>query len=301
MLLGWDLSMTKTPPKLRRYRELDGKTFLIGVGANKCATSWVYSYLKLLPTVAASPLKELHFFNLNFHPAADRMNVFAMKRLAFHFKQDGDVVDNLRARPSFQASLDRVRMIYDDNAYFDHFARMCTPETKTLCEITPAYSAIGQCGFQYMKAFFAAQEVSLKILFIMRDPVDRLWSHLRYRAQNEPGRDILKTWSGLVEDPEFIGWADYRQTIEALDTVFADRDVLFLFYEDLFCETALSELCAFAGAAFVRQDTAETVNETELKADLPDSVRERLCTLLAPQYAFCRQRFGGKVPDAWQA
>ncbi len=293
--------MSATSLQLRKYHELDGRTFLVGVGANKCATSWVYSYLKSLPEVTVSPLKEVHFFNSKFHSAADQMDLFAVKRLAFHVRQDGDVIDNLRGRASFQASLDRVRMIYDDNGYFDHFARMCTPQTRTLCDITPAYSGIGRSGFQYMKEFFASQDVSLKILYIMRDPVDRLWSHLRYRGQNDPDRDVAETWSEMIEDPELIGWADYRQTVEALDVVFPARDVLFCFYEDLFGDATLNKLCAFADAAYGPPDTTETVNETELKLELPDRARDELRTVLAPQYAFCRQRFGDMVPDTWRA
>ena len=51
---------------LRRYHELDGKTFLVCVGAMKCATSWIHDYLGTLDGVAVSPLKELHFFNTKF-------------------------------------------------------------------------------------------------------------------------------------------------------------------------------------------------------------------------------------------
>jgi hypothetical protein len=288
-------------PNLRHYPELDGKTFLVGVGANKCATSWIHSYLGSSPEVAASPLKEVHFFNARFDPSTSSMDLFALKRLAFHFRQDGDVVENLRNRASFQASLDRAAMIHDDNAYFGHFARICQPQTRTLCDITPAYSAIGQTGFQYMKDFFASQDVSLKILFIMRDPVDRLWSHLRYRQQNHPDLDILTAWPEMIADPQFLAWSDYRQTVEALDTVFQQQDTLFLFYEDMFSKDKLADLCAFADVAYVEPDTGRSVNRTELQIDLPETVADDLRSTLAPQYDFCRQRFANMLPASWRA
>ncbi len=293
--------MPGTSPQLRKYNELGGRTFLVGVGANKCGTSWVYRYLSSLSGVVASPLKEVHFFNAPFHASAEQMDLFAVKRLVFHIKQDGDVVDNLRSRPSFQASLDRVKMIYDVDEYFGHFARICTPDTRTLCDITPAYSGIGRSGFASMRDFVASQDVALKILFIMRDPVDRLWSHLRYRQQNDPSLDVLKNWSEMIQDPELFGWTDYRQTVEAMDAVFPDRDILFLFFEDLFSEATLKKLCAFVDADYLPPKTDEAVNETKLKIDLPDGVCDELLTILAPQYAFCRERFGSGVPDAWRA
>lgn len=293
--------MPVTPGPLRKYPELDGKTFLVGVGANKCATSWVYAYLNSLPEVAASPLKEVHFFDRDVPSTAEATDLFAVKRLVFHLRQDGDVVDNLRNRAAFQASLDRVKMIYDDDEYFGHFARLCTPDTKTLCDITPAYSGLGRDGFASMRDFFASQDVALRLLYIMRDPVDRLWSHLRYRQQKDPKLDVAANWSELIRDPELFGWTDYRQTIEALESVFPDGSLLFLFFEDLFSEAALKDLCAFADATYSPPKTGEAVNETKLKINLPAGAREELRSVLAPQYAFCRQRFGTRVPDAWSA
>lgn len=292
--------MTATPPELRKYEAFDGRTFLIGVGATKCATSWIYTYLRSLEGVSASPLKEVHFFDRTSAAASEQIDLFAMKRLAYHFRQEGDVVENLRNRPAFQASLERVKMIYDSAAYLDHFAGICTADTKTLFEITPAYSSIGHAGFRYMKDFFATQDMVPKILFIMRDPVDRLWSHLRYRDQNTPDLNVLDAWPQMVEDPEIAGLADYRCTVDALDRVFPAENILFLFYEDLFCEATLRQLCTFAGAAYQPASTNESVNETTLKLDLPDQVRDALLDLLAPQYAFCRQRFSEDVPQSWR-
>lgn len=293
--------MPATPQGLRKYQELDGRTLLVGVGAAKCGTSWVSTYLNSLSGVTLSPLKEVHFFNTKLRSTAKEMDLFAIKRLVFHLKQDGDVVENLLDRPSFQASLDRVSMIYDDNGYFDHFARICTPDTGTLCDVTPAYADIGRNGFEFMREFVASQDMSLKILFIMRDPVDRLWSHLRFRQQNEPSLDIQKSWPEMIEDPELFARADYRLTVEALDTVFSGQNILFLFYEDLFSEKTLQRLCTFIDAAYVPPETEKVVNETGVKIDLPDEVRAEFRSILAPQYAFCRQRFGDRVPTTWPA
>ncbi len=288
--------------QLRRFHELDGKNFLMGIGAAKCATSWIYTYLQALPEIAATPLKELHFFSSG-EPSriTGEMDLFAFKRLMFHIKQDGDVVENVRSRSAFQASVDRIKMIYDDNEYFAHFARLCRPETKTLCEITPAYSIIGQGGFERMNEFFASQEMSLKVMFIMRDPVDRFWSQLRFFEQNEPDRDVLHSWPELIEEPDIVQRADYRRTIGALESVFPREDILYLFYEEISCEASLKRLCEFVDVGYAPPDSSRVINETQLKTALPDVVRNRLLDVLAPQYAFCRQHFGNMVPDCWQA
>lgn len=285
---------------LRKYSELSGKTFLVCVGAMKCATSWLHDYFGILPGVTVSPLKELHFFNTKFPAnALGDMDLLALKRLGFHMEHSGGKAENLRCRPSFQASVDRVQMIYDDDAYFGHFARLCNGETRAFCDITPAYSVIGSSGFDYMRQFFETQDIALKLLFIMRDPIDRLWSQLRYMQQINPENDALTKWPDAIRSPRVCARANYKATVGDLDYTFPADDILYLFYEDLFNEASLRQICEFAGIRYLPPDSVETSNRTIIKLGLPENARAAFARLLAPQYEFCRERFGDAVPVVW--
>lgn len=289
-------------PPLRKYQELDGKTFLVGVGAAKCGTSWLYRYLKSLPEVTVSPLKEVHFFDQKFTTHdTEPTNPMAIRRVDDYFEFDVDLAMTLKKHPHFQASIDRLKMIYDDNEYFGHFARICTQRTQTLGDITPAYAVLGRNGFEYMQHFFASQDASLKIIFIMRDPVDRLWSQVRHMQQKNPSLDTARNWPDMIQEPTVIERADYQQTIEALDEIFPAQDVLHLFYEDLFSEASMRKLCLFAGAEFRQGESEERQNETSIKIDLPDAARDQFQKMLQPQYEFCRRRFGDAIPNVWKA
>lgn len=290
------------PPAPRRYRELDGKTFLICVGGAKCATSWVHHYLAALPEVTVSPLKELHFFDMKFASLAlGDMDEVAIKRVGFHLEQGGDLVEYLQLSADFQASVDRMQMVYDDNAYFGHFARLCTPETRAFCDITPGYSAIGPDGFAYLRDFCATQDVRLKLLFLMRDPVERLWSQLRHLQQMNPAARLAERWAEAIESPRICARSDYRGIVSDLDATFPADDILYLFYEELFTEPALRRLCDFAGIGFRPGAVAERKNRTTYERELPGDARAAFMDLLAPQYAFCRERFGAQVPASWPA
>jgi hypothetical protein len=287
---------------LRRYPELDGKTFLIGVGAAKAATSWVHGYLGTLPGVTASPLKEAHFFDTKFSRYQDDpWDPIAVKRAGNYLTHPGDVAAQISKNPHFQACIDRVAMIYDDNAYFAHFARIVAPDTRTLCEATPSYAVLGAEGFAYVKRFFASQAVTLKLLFILRDPVDRLWSQLRHIQQSDPEMDVTACWQDLVERPRIFERSDYRSTVAVLDQTFPAEHLLYLYYEELFTDETLTLLCAFAGAEFQPTDPTERRNETTIKRDLPPDAEAKLRDLLAPQYAFCRERFGRVPTPGWRA
>ena len=289
-----------TDIQFRRYSELDGKTFLICVGAMKAATSWVYAHLSNMPAVAVSPLKEVQFFNARYpENAMYDSDLLAMKRLAFHIGQKGDAVENLNHRPAFQASVDRVQMIYDDNAYFGHFAGLASSDTQVLADITPAYSAIGQEGFEFMRRLCAGQNISAKILYILRDPVDRLWSHMRFLQQLDRTFDPKSDWAKRLDDPALLARCDYEATIMALDRTFPDQDVQVLFYESLF-DHGFSDLCCWLNLTPPKIDVSRRENETSLKMDLPEEAASVFKSLLKPQYAFCHHRFGDALPSAWR-
>lgn len=288
-----------TNRQFRRYSELDGKTFLICVGAMKAATSWVYAHLGEMPQVAVSPLKEVQFFNARFPDnAIYDADLLAMKRLAFHIGQSGDPVANLNDRPAFQASVDRVQMIYDDNAYFGHFAGLVNSDTHLLADFTPAYSAMGQDGFEFMRQLCVSQNISPKILFILRDPVDRLWSHLRFLQQLDRKFDPQRDWEKRLNDPATLARCDYKRTIEALERTFPEQDILLLFYETLF-EHGFSDLCSWLDLSPPVIDSGRRENETKLKMNLSEEAASAFRLLLKSQYAFCHRRFGKALPAAW--
>ncbi|SMX50744.1 hypothetical protein [Maliponia aquimaris] len=286
---------------LRRYPELAGKTCLICVGGTKCATSWLHDHLSRLPGVAASPLKELHFFNRRFaRNALSDMDLLAVRRLGLYLSQGDDPVATLRDTAVVRAAVDRVQMIYDDDAYFGHFARISGPDTRVLCDTTPAYSAMGAEGFAWMRAFCEAQGLRVKVLFVMRDPVERLWSHLRHMQQQTLIEDAAAAWPRALETAPVMARGDYCATVTALDTCFDPQDRLYLFTEALTDPETLRRLCSFVDVPYIAADTATRLNRTEITTDLPAEARAAFLRQLAPQYAFCQARFGAEVPGSWQ-
>lgn len=292
--------MSNALPVLRKHPELEGKKFLVGIGASKCGTSWLYRYLQSLPEVTVSPLKEVHFFDRKHSKhAIEPIDAMSLKRVEQYLGAKVDLVKQLERNPHFQASIDRLQMMYDDNAYLSHFARISEVTTKTLVDITPAYAVIGESGFREMQHYCNSQNALLNIVFIMRDPVDRLWSQLRHTQQRNPDVDVANEWSDMICDQTIIKRADYRATIEALDEVFPQYQVSYLFYENLFSKETHREICGIADAEFKPADADTRQNETTVKLPISNEIVERFHELLEPQYRFCKQRFGDALPTAW--
>lgn len=286
--------------RLRRYEELDGKTFLICIGAMKAATSSLHAQLAAHPEAAVSPLKEARFFDARFPAnALIDADLLAMRRLAFHLAQPGDPVENLRRRPAFRASVDRVRMIHDDDAYFAHFAGLCRPDTRVVTDITPAYAAIGARGFGFMRRCCQSQAKRTPVLFILRDPVDRLWSQARFMPQIDPAADPMRDWPELLRDAAAMARADYWGATEALESVFPRGDVIYLFYETLIA-SGFAELRGALGLDAPAGEDGDRVNDvTKLKIEIPQDAAQSFRIALADQYAFSRRQFGAAIPAGW--
>ncbi len=258
---------------LRRVCGLEGRTMLVCIGAMKAATSWLFAQLRTMPEVAVSPLKEVHFLDAKFGGTAlAEPEALAVRRLEFHLRQPGDPAENLRSRPAFRASVDRLRMIYDDSAYFEHFAGLAGPRTQVFADITPAYACIGEAGFRYLRDACVLQGLAPRLVFILRDPVDRLWSHLRFLPQLNRDLDPVRDWQAMLDDPAVAERSDYRATIRALDQVFAPQEVTVLFYETLFGD-GFAGLCRGLGVPLPAVDAAARFNRTKLEAEMPEAAR----------------------------
>ena len=175
-------------------RSLRGKTFILGVGAMKAGTSWLNSYLDGCPDVMCSPLKEVHFFDAKFPGLLDPglHHRRAFDKVMKHMDGDADVLDRLKRRPRFRASVDRLQMIYDDNAYVDHFARLLRKTTRAVGETTPAYAVLPREGFEFARNF--------------------LGSHgLKVRVVGSPMYGEIM--SGMGANPTFMSWADAQPAL----------------------------------------------------------------------------------------
>ena len=100
----------------------------------------------------------------------------------------------------------------------------------------------------------------------MRDPVERIWSHIRMQAQrfptmfDQPLREVLKQRHA---DANYAMRTRYDRTISALDEAIEPDELYFGFYEDLFTEDRVREICSFVGIDYVTPDFDRRRNASE--------------------------------------
>jgi hypothetical protein len=283
------------------FLDFDDKTFVVGIGAQKTGTTWLANYLDSRREIYMSPIKEMHYFDIKYRPDicgtmenrfARRLDERAVKP-NFHKKEKSDeTILNLKAR---------IEVGNDGQAYKNFFRERVPDAANFYSEITPSYALIGQTGFREMRQLFP----KIRIIFIMRDPVDRFYSQVRMRDSRRPAEkvvqeDLTEKIKEALDDPRYVERSQYQKTIASLESVFKGHEVIYLFYETLFRKDTIADLCDFIGIDYVHPDFDDVVNSSGPASELPISVKKKLRAVFRPTYKFCREKFGSILPLEWR-
>lgn len=277
-------------------------TFLLGVGCQKGGTTWLYDYLAGSPQFAHGYRKEYHIFDALDLPSERH----ARRRLIKGVHEVIDQADAGKApepRPGHWSpaaqTLHRAAMFVDPETYYDYFANLVAtrPGARLAADVTPAYAMLSADRFARIRDGFASRDVRPVAAYLMRDPVDRIWSQIRYHQKLYPnkfgeGSDSVQL---LLDNFASGGYAlrtAYHRTIDALDAVFDDGDVYYGFYEDLFTEASVQRLCATVGIDYHSPELDRRVNATpKTVSELPERTTQVVAEHFRDVYKAVEQRF----------
>lgn len=275
---------------------------MLGVGATKAGTSWLHGYLSGHPDCHLRTVKELHYFDARDLGARDEQ----LAQLAL-------LRDRLTARLSAGDSLTRQLADIDDlralletddediPAYLAYL--MDGRGTRAVVgEVTPAYCLLSEARLRGM----AEMAPDVRFIYLMRDPVARLWSHVRMIAQRRAGdvREIPARASYILRtalagaDEALMVRADYAAHLARLTAAVRPDRLLLMFYEELFSEAGIGRLCRFLGIGPHPADFTRRVHDG-VPVTHSDSQHEAMCAALAPQYRAVRAVMG-RLPAAWE-
>ncbi|WP_051548790.1 sulfotransferase [Nocardioides sp. URHA0032] len=269
-------------------------TFLLGVGAQKAGTTWVHHYLARSPQFVRGYRKEYHVF--------DSSDLADDPWLGRNLDMAQAELDKLRSgEPADPVHLHRAAMIADPKFYFDYFAGLLhsRPRFRATADVTPEYAALPAERLASIRDGFATRGVRTVALFLMRDPVDRIWSQIRMQEGRRPARfpaSADKMVERLFDDPRYEQFSRYEVTMRNLESVWGDDEIHYGLYEQLFCEEGVRAICDLVGIAFRAPDFEKKSNVSSGKAvsALPDDVVRRVATHFADTYRAAAARF----PDA---
>ncbi|HEY3776691.1 MAG TPA: sulfotransferase [Rhizomicrobium sp.] len=267
--------------------DFEDKTFVLGVGAQKAGTSWLRSYFFSRDDIYLSRT-EMHFFDAKHGLDSPRRTERLLEKASRRKKAIGQ---NLNLK------LEHLKLGSDCTSYKDFFRRQVPEHVNFFGEITPSYSLIGEAGYREVREIFR----NVRIIFIMRDPVERFYSHVRMNrsrriSAQSPQDDVLRR----LECDSYVDRSRYQVTISNLENVFSRNELLYLFYETLFTPQTIHNLCAFAGMEVVDAKFDEVVNSGGPRDRMPEEVDRQVRAAFDETYKFCAHRFGDSLPRQWR-
>lgn len=283
----------------------DEPTLLYCVGATKAGTSWLYRHLSQHPECHLRSIKELHYF--------DMIETGSQKR---YLRQQRERIARLRAavadgddRPATQRQL-RDAMDWKsviaadpaDEAAYLAYLKAGRGARDLVADITPAYALLPEGRLSQMQALSSRS----RFVYLLRDPVSRLWSQARMLATRRtadladfPARAAEMLEGMLVAIQRGIpDREDYVGAITRLRAAIAPERLLILLQDDLMSSPGLSRLHGFLGISDRPGDFDRRIHEGTPLA-MPEDLRARARDALRPQYDFVARLFPD-LPDSWR-
>ena len=146
------------------------------------------------------------------------------------------------------AFIDNVENYFN---YFDYLY-LKDDQTQVVGDITPNYALLKPKTFQLLKSGLEKRGFSIKVFFLMRDPVESLWSSARKRKRKMQGSekesfDEFDFLSSCEEGSDQDLKTRYEATIKNLEKVFSSADIDYGFTKSYLIAALIKKLKVFRG------------------------------------------------------
>ena len=251
---------------------------LIGAGAMKAGTTWLYKQLESHPGIHFTPEKEIHYFSQLGHKLTHK------KRL--------DKYHRLQTRSKNQSVIDWYHKYSEpehiDDVWYSSLFEGVSNEVYC-ADFSNQYCLLPESELERIANI--AKEV--KIIYTLRDPLERLWSHVKFQykyiGEEDKVDDIgLKEFRQLVNKPWFWKNTQYVENHNRLVSVFGKNNVRIFYLEDFiaFPQGSLWNLEKFLNIDHVdisSEAANEKVNKTK-EMVMPEKWKKMAQRKLQPVY-----------------
>jgi len=270
------------------------------IGTQKAGTSWLYEQLRYHPDIWLPPFKELHYFDHLYCKSSRSWS-------RWHIRQS--VSNAIRNHVQYnQGTLDFVYIRYLTNiatgpvfseAWYEQVFQRKAAAGKILGDITPEYCTISEEGIAYVQRFLG----KVKIIWIIRDPVDRALSQLKMNADRQGfsmESSLVSDWLELAAAEDISNRGDYLTYLPRWERFFGPDELLFIPFRRIAEEPqeVLRKIEAFLGASEWDDYPSpwKKIYATK-RLSLPDEITAYFQTQFKPQYDFLASRFDGEFMD----
>lgn len=274
------------------------KKFLLGVGAQKAGTSWLWYYFThyrkdyAIAEFKDRWIKEWQIWNPLTIPSEE---LFWDKCIedAKQVLEDGDIERN--------SHLQRLLFLANPSNYFSYNASLYTPDKPLAGDWTPAHSGLSAETLQMIKDEFELYNVEVIPILIMREPASRLISmakmHFDRTDRNPSKQEEIDLVKHLVRGDHDNVRCCYDKIWKNLNTVFGDK-FFYSFYETIFQESEIRRLCETLEIEYVEPNYNYIVNKGRKYNKFSDDEVGLFKDYYQDQYQFAYDTFGKEFIDS---
>jgi len=277
------------------------------IGAQKAGTTWLDRQLRRIPEIWLPATKELHYF--------DELELSSVPTILERLK--GAEPHNRRWRRKFlrdircELSCFNAKGLYWTVKYLflqrsdEWYLSLFKPGADRISgEITPNYSALPPHRVAHVHRLLP----DVKIIFLMRDPIDRSWSHAKMELGLRKNRSIKEvsfselvtffTDSGATWKHAELG--NYLRTINTWESFYPPDQIFYGFLDDIAEQPSeiFQSICQFLNvpgeSAMDSKLLHQNVHVGE-QSEIPEDVAAFLAELHIESLVELERRFGHPV------
>lgn len=258
---------------------------LICLGAQKAATTWLYDQLNGCGGIFVPAIKELHYFSGLHYPLAKMYSdCHRQSQVEEALGYWRGVTDEHPAKVSKIAQCEHLASEPVDDDWYAGIFAFAHPEQPCV-DVAPDYLTMPPDGASHLLSLCP----DVKVLVILRDPIDRMWSHMRMVMTDERVREIVDARRFDVVLDHFIEFTQYNRALTMWREMVPHGRLLEMLYDDVSEDPSgsLDRICEHGGLTpsfgFPAIDRRSHVGRV---ASIPPELHTELLRRLRPQYEF---------------
>lgn len=271
------------------------ENLFLSVGAMKAGTTWVYDKLQHHPQIHVSREKEIHYFS-HIAGISNSLEPLKLKRRAKQVlmkagKQlnQGEIVIS-EYRDILDWYINYATDEVNDDWYMNLFSQNKIEDPSSYCaDFSNLTCFLDEDGWQHVRKVAN----NIKAIYILRDPVARLWSHYKFHLQftghkeQENPEQNFRLFKRIINKPWFIRNSMYSKNIKLLNKNLNEDEFKIFYLEDIsekpfeFFEQ-IHKFLGIKGYDYSHLDIKERKN-TSISKSIPESWYKEITNFLSSE------------------
>ena len=275
------------------------------IGAQKAGTTWLHAVLKHHPEVWLPQRKEIHYFDLRYPPYPTYPDKEAPSDADTNISLNYKVTSRLSRFKKYTPK----RLAWE--VYYRYFPRsdkwyknlFMSAKDRMAGDFTPGYAMLDNSAIANVYKLLP----NAKIIFIMREPIERAWSHAKMILGQHGYRSISK-----ISEKKFIEFlhsepslrrGQYSQIIKRWETFYPAESFLRLYFDDVSenPELLVNKVIDFLGVGPMSEEMHAIIHKEIHKGqdlDIPDTIYLELFELYEQEMQVLASKYGG-IAQRW--